>query len=163
MPQLPKTYTTATKLRTFDLTGLSDEERQFLEAIFEFYRTDPQPEWSEFASKWIRLYNKSELASHVVYRICQDLEGRLGVVQGKAAPTDYRDCIGDILKKAREESGEDRDAFCKRVGVKLTSLVNLLEGNRRIPIGTLLKILDELGMTLTVRPTQEIIDDAAKF
>lgn len=73
-----------------DLGFLASSERQYLSAVVEKYKAGP--EWSGFASWWM-----TEIARHglgrdsVVYRICQDLEGRLGIFQGKIALPDYRD------------------------------------------------------------------------
>jgi len=154
MSQLPEIYTTKTRCRTFDLTELDDEERQFLEEIFALYHADPPPEWSEFGTGWICQYKERELESEAVYRICQDLEGRLSIVQEKAAKPDYKGCLIELI----EQHYKSRYAFCQATGVNEGQLSRVFAGKSQFSIDLLLQILEHLGATLTIIPEQDAAD-----
>ena len=54
-------------------------------------------EWSKCAALWAREFDKRGLQREgLAYRICQDLEARLGIAQSKVAPPDYRDYLADL-------------------------------------------------------------------
>jgi hypothetical protein len=92
-----RTYRTITG-RHLDLGDLGQVERDFLGAVHEKY--EAAPEWSAFASWWASELRTAGLAEgSAAYRICQDLEARLGIVQGKIAPPDYRDYLADLIEE----------------------------------------------------------------
>ncbi len=81
--------------RRFDLDALSVDERRFLDELTSVYRT--RPDWNDFAQTWIKLARERIWKGQrvpvgaPVYRICQDMEARLGVAEGRVAAPDYRD------------------------------------------------------------------------
>lgn len=75
--------------RAVNLAKLSSDERACLDAVVEKYRT--HPEWTRFAAWWMKELGKREMEQgSALFTICDDLEARLGIVQGKASPPDYR-------------------------------------------------------------------------
>lgn len=71
--------------RRLDLGTLGAKEREFLAAVQAGY--EKEPEWAGFAAWWPKEFQRSGLSGgSVTYRICQDLEARLGIAQGKVAP-----------------------------------------------------------------------------
>src|SRR5205809_1054337 len=74
-------YRTITGL-TLDLSKLTREERPFIAYMHAYYKNSV--EWSKFAALWAREFDKRALKQDgLAYRICQDLEARLGIAQGK--------------------------------------------------------------------------------
>lgn len=106
-----RTYQTITG-RTLDLGSLNEKEGDFLSAVERRY--GKQLEWSEFAAWWSEEFRRSGLSTEsVAYRICQDLEARLGIAQGKVAPPDHRDYLADLI----EQRYGSRYRFCKESGI----------------------------------------------
>ena len=92
-----RTYLTITG-RVLPLDGLDAAESEFLASVQRRYATDR--EWSEFAAWWAEEFRRSKLPRESpAYRICQDLEARLGIAQGKVAPPDYRDYLADLIEE----------------------------------------------------------------
>src|SRR3989442_11519175 len=82
--------------RALDLKRLDAKERDFLTAVQAKY--EKVPAWSAFAAWWPKeLEPRGLSAESVTYPICQDLEARLGIPQGKVATPDYRDYLADFI------------------------------------------------------------------
>ena len=141
--------------RTVDLAKLSAEERECLVAVVEKYGT--QPEWTRFAAWWTRELDKRGLDhKSPVYRICDDLEARLGIVQGKASPPDYRHYLLALI----EERYGSRYKFCKETGVDQGQLSRILAGQADFSLEMLEKVLRMLHGSLTVQ-TEEVLRETA--
>ena len=137
--------------RRLDLAHLNSDERKLLGSVQERYRT--QPEWTAFASWWMAEFERSDLRlESVAYRICQDLEARLGIAQGKVAPPDYRDYLADLIK----ERYGSRYKFCKETGIDPGHLSRVLAKNSELSLPTLQKIMDALQAALVVQ-RQEVL------
>src|SRR5438128_12414543 len=94
--------------RALDLKRLDGKEREFLAAVQAKYEKGPG--WSAFAAWWPKELQRNGLsAESVAYRICQDLEARLGIAQGKVTAPDYRDYLVDLI----DERYGSRSPFCK--------------------------------------------------
>jgi len=138
--------------RRLSLDELSTEERGFLAAVYRRYRE--APEWSEFASWWAEAFRRTGLPpDSIAYRICQDLEARLGIVQGKVAPPDYRDYLVDLI----EERYDSRYRFCKDTGVDPGHLSRVLASRSELSLQSLQRILERLHAALVI----EREDDSA--
>lgn len=146
-----QTFTTITG-RTFDLRELSAEEKRFLKSILAKYKQNPK--WSAFATYWTRAFEHSDIAdTSPVYRICNDLEARLGIAQGKVAAPDYRDYLADLID-ARYGS---RYKFCRETGMDPAHLSRVFAGRSDLSLGALKRILELLGAVLVVRPQQDLL------
>ena len=71
----------------YDIGNLSSEEKQVLSEARKYF--DKNPDWNEFANYWLELVtavskdmSKEEIVQSPLYKICQDLEARLGIKQG---------------------------------------------------------------------------------
>jgi hypothetical protein len=72
--------------RALDLGRLDTNEREFLSTVQARYEKDPS--WSAFAAWWPKEFQQRGLSQEsVAYRICQDLEARLGSAQGMVLAT----------------------------------------------------------------------------
>jgi transcriptional regulator with XRE-family HTH domain len=146
------TYQTITG-RTLELGGLRDEERAFLAAVQRTYGKGP--EWSAFAAWWIEELRRSGLpVESITYRICQDLEARLGIAQGKVGPPDYRDYLVDLI----EERYGSRYRFCKESGVDPGHLSRVLASRSELSLQSLQRILDALHAALVIQPEEDLAE-----
>ena len=137
--------------RTLDLGSLTEDERAFLAAVRRKY--EEEPEWSEFGAWWFAELQAAGLTREsVTYRICQDLEGRLGYAQGMVAPLDYRDYLADLI----EERYGSYYRFCKETGVDPGHLSRVLASRADLSLKNLQRILDALGATLTVQLKEQV-------
>ncbi len=138
-------YETITGIR-LNLGRSDDREREFLEQVKERYQM--QPEWTEFASWWMARFDRAGLTKEsVVYRLCQDLEARLGIAQGKVAPPDYRDYLADLI----EERYGSRSRFCKETGIDPGHLSRVLANRAEFSLQSLQTIMRALQAALVIQ------------
>lgn len=142
--------------RVFELHVLSKKERAALSEVEELYRTTP--DWTEFARAWPtilrrRVWGRKKVpVGSPLYRICQDMELRLGVAQGQVAPPDYRDHLVDLI----EQKFGTRYAFCKAAGIDQGNLSHVLAGRKDFSLEVLRKVLDVLDMQLDLVSNAEV-------
>ncbi|MEW6364198.1 MAG: helix-turn-helix transcriptional regulator [Acidobacteriota bacterium] len=133
------------------IENLSPAERKFLLRVEEKYRS--RPEWTQFASWWVTRFRKAGIpAESAVHRICQDLEARLGIVQGKVAPPDYRDYLADSI----DAQYGSRYKFCEQTGIDQGQLSRILAGRADLSIPALQKILHILGAVMVIEPEDAV-------
>lgn len=84
---MKKTVYKTLKHERFDINNLSKEHLRFYEEVKEYYEKDPN--WNEFGNFWIGKINfilgevkRDEAIEIPIFRICQDMESRLGIKQG---------------------------------------------------------------------------------
>jgi len=146
------TYSTITG-RRLDLDRLGAGEREFLASVRCRYATGP--EWSEFAAWWVEELRRQGVSDESpAYRICQDLEARLGIAQGKVAPPDYRDYLADLI----EERYGSRYRFCKETGVDPGHLSRVLASRSELSVQNLQRILGALHAALIIQPEEDLAD-----
>jgi len=137
--------------RTFELGGLGEKERKFLGAVRRKFARGPK--WSEFAAWWVAAFWRSALpADSLTYRICQDLEARLGIAQGKVASPDYRDYLADLI----EERYGSRYRFCKETGVDPGHLSRVMASRSELSLQSLQRILEALHAALIIQPEESL-------
>jgi transcriptional regulator with XRE-family HTH domain len=147
-----RTYRTITG-RHLDLAGLGQAERDLLGAVQAKY--EAALEWSAFASWWPSELSTTGLSrKSAAYRICQDLEARLGIAQGKVAPPDYRDYLADLI----EERYGSRYRFCKETGVDPGHLSRVLSSRSELSLQNLQRILDTLHASLVIQPEEDMVE-----
>jgi hypothetical protein len=139
--------------RTLEVGRLSDNERKFLGAVQRKFARGS--EWSEFAAWWAGEFKRSELPEDsLAYRICQDLEARLGIAQGKVAPPDYRDYLADLI----EERYGSRYRFCKETGVDPGHLSRVFASRSDLSLQSLQRILEALHAALVIQPEENLAE-----
>ncbi len=137
--------------RRLPLDQLSAEERRFLGLVRSEYET--RPEWTAFGSFWMREFLSSRLSTEsVVHRICNDLEARLGIAEGKVAPPDYRDYLADLI----EERYGSRYRFCKETGIDPGHLSRVLASRAELSLQSLQKIMEVLRAALVIQPEETV-------
>src|SRR5438034_792530 len=109
--------------RRIPMSELTEAEFGFLEKIAKKYSA--KQDWTRFAAWWNAEFNRAGLStSSVVYRICQDLEARLGINQGKVSRPDYRDFLVELI----DAQFDSRLEFCKATEVDPGQLSRVLAG-----------------------------------
>ncbi len=137
--------------RRFNLRDLEAGERQFLGGVLKKYQT--RPEWTAFGAWWVIEFGEASLSvDSVCYRICQDLEARLGIAQGKVAPPDYRDYLADLI----EERFGSRYRFCKETGIDPGHLSRVLAKRAELSFQSLEKIMVTLDAALVIQPQETL-------
>ena len=139
--------------RALDLERLDAKEREFLTAVQAKY--EKVPAWSAFAAWWPKELERRGLsAESVTYRICQDLEARLGIAEGKAAAPDYRDYLADLI----DERYGSRYRFCKETGMDPGHLSRILAGRSELSLQALQRLLEQLGAALVIEPEKALTE-----
>ena len=146
--KVPLVYQTITG-RHIALSKLSRSEKQFLSRVQQKYHG--QQEWTRFAAWWNAEFTKAGLSTKSpVYRICQDLEARLGIQQGSVSPPDYRDFLADLI----DGQFGSRQEFCQATGVDPGQLSRVFAGRADLSLRALQKVLEVLQAQLVIQ-TQE--------
>ncbi len=139
-----------------DVGPLTPQEKNFL--VEACRRYSKFPDWNKFASWWWREFDRAGLKDdRPIYRICQDLEGRLGIAQGYVAEPDYRQSLSALIG----ERFGSRNRFCRKTGLDPGQLSRVLDGRGDLSLKTLTKILKTFGAALVVRPPDLIRAETA--
>jgi hypothetical protein len=119
--------------------------------VREKYETAPT--WIGFASWWLEEFQRSGLPiTSVACRIGDDLEGRLGIAEGRVAKPDYRDHLLDLI----EEKYGSRYEFCKQTGVDPGQLSRVFASKADLSLPHLNELLAKLDATLAVESIREL-------
>jgi transcriptional regulator with XRE-family HTH domain len=146
--KVPLVYQTITG-RPIPLSKLSRLEKDFLSRVRQKYRG--RQEWTRFAAWWNAEFTKAGLSTKSpVYRICQDLEARLGIHQGSVSHPDYRDSLADLI----DSRFGSRQEFCQATGVDPGQLSRVFAGRSDLSLKALQKVLEVLQAQLVIQ-TQE--------
>ena len=153
----PDTYTDLDG-NEISLDGLDTEERRLLNRLRRRART--HSDWCDFDTYWMaavtefydaRGWSRAAARRTAVYRIAQDLSGRLGVAAGFIRPPDYRDELEELIL-TRFPS---RRAFCKATGLSEDMLSHVLAGRKDLSLATLTRALERIGYAVHIKPTME--------
>jgi hypothetical protein len=138
---------------TYDTAELSLPERALLEEVQAFYRTGP--EWSQFFNFWFKRvqmifasWPRQKVSALPIFQICQDLEARLGMAQGKVKPPDYREQLSQLIAAQYP----DREALCRTAGLEYEVVERVLAGEEDVSMAQLQALLAALDCTLQVVP-----------
>lgn len=141
------------KGRQLSLAELDAEESTLVAELRR--RAETNPDWNAFDNYWpaavaalydARGVSRPESRKTVVYRIAQDLSGRLGVAAGLARLSDYRDELEELVRTRFPT----RRAFCEATGLSEDMLSHVLKRRKHLAIDTLTQALDRIGYTLHI-------------
>lgn len=128
----------------FDLDKLTNKEKKIYAELKSYY--DSNREWTAFSNLCfgkIKNTFKDEKPSVVVrtpiYKICLDLDSRLGLKQGYTREPDYRDLLADIIGS----HFKSRSDFSKMVGIDPGYLSSVLAKKKHLSVEKLARILDK--------------------
>jgi hypothetical protein len=151
----PRVYQTITG-RSISLGKLSRGEKEFLAQVQQKYHG--RLEWTRFAAWWGAEFTRAGLStSSPVYRICQDLEARLGIEQGSVSPPDYRDFLADLI----DSQFGSRQAFCQAAGVDPGQLSRVFAGRADLSLQALQKVLEVLQAQLVIQTQEQAREQAS--
>jgi hypothetical protein len=146
--KLPRVYLTITGRRV-TVAKLSRTEKEFLSRVQQKYHA--RLDWTRFAAWWNVEFTRTGLDTNSpVYRICQDLEARLGIQEGAVSPPDYRDFLADLI----DSKFGSRQQFCQATGVDPGQLSRVFAGRADLSLRALQKVLEVLQAQLVIQ-TQE--------
>jgi hypothetical protein len=132
------------------LSGLSEAEYGFLDMVAKKYNA--KQDWTRFAAWWNAKFNASGLpTASAVYRICQDLEARLGINQGKVSPPDYRDYLAELI----DAQYGSRLEFCRATAVDPGQLSRVLAKRDNLSLKVLPQVLDVLHARLVIQTEED--------
>jgi hypothetical protein len=136
--------------RRIPLSKLSRSEKEFLSSVRQKYHA--RLEWTRFAAWWNAEFTKSGLNTRSpVYRICQDLEARLGIHQGSVSPPDYRDFLADLI----DDQFGSRLEFCRATGVDPGQLSRVFAGRADLSLRALQNVLAVLQAQLVIQTKEQ--------
>src|SRR5919202_1213330 len=136
------------KGRDIPLADLDADERKLVARLRRRART--HPDWDDFDNYWTRAVaafyeargrSRAEARQTPVYRVAQDLSGRLAVTAGLARVPDYRDELEELIR----ERFPTRRAFCEATGLSEDLLSHVLAHRKHLSLGTLTKALARIG------------------
>jgi hypothetical protein len=144
-------YTTL-KDEEFNIDELPPNHQKAYTAVRKHF--DASMDWTDFANFWLNKMreltengNKSGLVRSPLYRICQDMESRLGIKQGYVRKGDYRDYLAMII----DLEFPSRYAFCKEVGLDQSFLSHVLNRDKDFSMEKLETILSRIGYEVALR------------
>jgi transcriptional regulator with XRE-family HTH domain len=153
--QLSRLYETISG-RQIPLSKLKRSEKELLARVRHKYNS--RLEWTRFAAWWNAEFTKSRLSTQSpVYRICQDLEARLGIHQGSVSPPDYRDFLLDLID-ARFGS---RHEFCQATGVDPGQLSRVFAGRADLSLRALQRVLEVLQARLIIQTEEQALEQTS--
>lgn len=142
--------------RILSLEKLTIEEREVLHRAREQYSR--RPTWNSFGAWWLKALTEAGVGpGSPVTRVCEDLEARLGIAEGKVAVPDYRDYLADLI----EERYGSRNRFCKNTGVDPGHLSRVFASRADLSLQTLSRVLEALDVVLVIRPREAILAEAS--
>ncbi|MBI4283618.1 MAG: hypothetical protein HY663_04025, partial [Chloroflexi bacterium] len=127
----------------FNLDELPAELQAVYSEVKSFY--DTNIDWTEFTNLWMSKIREvfsnvkpSVIVEEPLYKICQDLDSRLGIRQGYTREPDYRDLLADIISLHYKS----RYQFCKEIGVDEGYLSSVLNKKKNLSLEKLQEILN---------------------
>lgn len=146
--------------QVIDLTALDSAERHLVDELVARQRSVSQ--WTEFANYYMpavgnfylaRGLTRRQVTETPVWKIAQDLNGRLMVAAGEArAPSaDYRDRLADLIRSAFPT----QKAFCEATGLSEDLVSHVLNKRKHLAIDTLTDALHRIGYRLQIVPAEK--------
>lgn len=151
------TYLTL-NLEVIRLSSLDAEEHALVDELVQLQ--ERVSEWTDYANAYMpkvaalytpRGLSRREITKTPVWKIAQDLSGRLMVQKGLARAPDYRDKLEAIIR----ERFPNRRAFCEATGISEDMLSHVLARRKHLAIDTLSEALEKIGYELSIAPIGE--------
>src|SRR6267143_1691114 len=148
--QLPDIYK-ALNGREICLGHLDADEQKLLARIRRRARTNP--DWDAFDNFWTHAVGsfydargipRTVARNSAVYRVAQDLSGRIAVATGMARLGDYRDDLEGLIR----EKYTTQRAFCRATGLAEDMLSHFLRGRKDLSLKSLTDALERIGYVL---------------
>jgi hypothetical protein len=146
------------KGQEISLAPLNADERRLIARLRR--RAGTHPAWDDFDNYWTRAIarfaeeqglSRSAVRRTAVYRIAQDLSGRLAVAAGLARAPDYRDELAELIQR----HFPTRRAFCEATGLSEDLLSHALAHRKHLSLQTLTEALRRIGYAIHITPALE--------
>lgn len=141
--------------KKIDIKVLSEQDYEFLKKVKKYYYK--RPDWNVFSNYWLKEgqkiwggIKKREVVNLPAFLICQDLEVRLGIKQGKTRLPDYRDELVALIDK----EFDSRYQFCRKTGIAQDTLSRILNKRREPSLHMLRIILDAVEYEISFQKKQ---------
>jgi len=144
-----------------DVSHLDHDERALVAELLCFAEAHPNARTGEYWNFYVKrvgeFYEKRGLSRQdttdtAVWRIAQDINGRLMIAAGLAKVGDYRGELANlILTKFKT-----RRAFCEATGISEDMLSHVLARRKHMAIDTLSDALDKIGYTIHITPLPDV-------
>jgi hypothetical protein len=140
---------------TYALSALDAEERALVDRCQKVI--DDNHDWFKYSNYWMpevhKLYtarglSRREITKTDVWRIAEDLGGRLMVACGLARHPDYRDEIEELIRGRFRTRRE----FCEATGLSEDMLSHVLAKRKHLAIDTLADALARIGYAIHIAP-----------
>jgi hypothetical protein len=137
---------------------LDEDERKLVDELKSF--ASRHPDWGTFSTFYIgrvgsfyesRGLSRREISKSPVWKIAQDLAGRIHIAQGTARPSDYRDELEFLILT----KFPTRREFCEATGLSEDMLSHVLAKRKDFGIQTLADALAKIGYTIHITPLSE--------
>jgi hypothetical protein len=138
-----------------DTSSLDEEERQLVYELEEFAKNHADARTSEFHNFYVarvgdfylaRGLTRREITRKIVWRIAQDINGRLMLAAGLASRRDYRDELENLILSKYKS----RRAFCEATGLSEDMLSHVLAKRKDFGIQTLSEALAKIGYAIHI-------------
>lgn len=143
---------------TISLAQLNEEELSLLSRLY--VRFQSARDWDEYDNYWIgevaRHYDTRGISRSIsrrsaLYRIAQDLGGRLAVKFGQARVPDYRDQLEQLIR----DNFQSRRKFCESTGLSEDMLSHVLAHRKHLAMEKLVEALQRIGYGIRIIREQD--------
>lgn len=144
----------------WNLTSLDEGERALWDDLCR--RAHPGADWFAFDNHRFKalaaLYeprglSRRQITHMPLFRLAQDLSGRLAIAAGQARLGDYRDQL-QLLISTRFKN---RREFCEATALSEDMLSHVLAGRKDFSLETLTRALDKIGCKLRIVPVESVV------
>ena len=142
---------------SIDASHLDDAERELVAELIQYSEQHPDPRttnyWNFYVKRVGKFYERrglkrQETTETVVWRIAQDINGRLMIAAGLARAGDYRGELENLIITRFKT----RRAFCEVTGISEDMLSHVLARRKHLGIETLSDALAKIGYTIHITP-----------
>lgn len=150
-------YTTLSG-EAFSLADLDPDERRLLDDLIAKARSVTN--WTDYANYYMprvgdfylaRGLTRRQITALPVWKMAQDLKGRLMIRAGEALPPDYRDTLGELIRS----DFPTQKAFCEATGLSEDLVSHVLARRKHLAIDTLSDALKRIGYQLQIVPAEK--------
>ena len=144
-----------------DTSSLDDEERRLVEELERFAEDHSDIRTGEYWNFYIRRVGdfyerrgltRRETTKTAVWRIAQDIRGRMMIAAGLARRGDYRDDLEHLILKRFPS----RRAFCEASGITEDMLSHVLAKRKHLSIDTLSDALANIGYAIQITQMPDV-------
>jgi hypothetical protein len=143
-----------------DVSRLDIDERELLKEVQRFAEQHPDARTAEYWNFYVRRVGdfyeargltRQQTTKTTVWRIAQDINGRLMIDSGTARRGDYRDELELLILK----NYPSRRAFCEATGLSEDMLSHVLSKRKHLGIQTLAQALAKIGYSIHIAPVPQ--------